>query len=249
MKNKLFILSTVSALSLYAFEAESKIYFGGGYQLLNLDFVSDEAKGTYIETTQEEIVTSKTKVDNGDGTFTTTIRSSIQDVQTPKVGVYLNYGDYFEKNIHNFNIFTGVQVSENHAFELGYYYNNLSKDNNNSNSYLFKGKTVKSDSKLQILSLDMVMRTPIIDDRADLNVILGGSMVDYQNKVDLYENNKFSESKNINQKRLGLNIGLGTDVFVTERISLRTQIKMTLIPDAHVVDRIIIGNVGIKIKI
>ena len=215
MKNKLFILSAVSILSLYSFEAKAKVYFGGGYQLTNLNFVSQDVKS----------------------------------IEPSKVATPLNYEDYFEKNLDNFNIFTGIKINKSQAFELGYYYNNSSKVNNNPSKYVYDATTAKSNSKLQILSLDMITNNPIVDDMVDLNLIIGASMVNYQNKIDLYKNDKFSQSRNVDQNKLGLNLGVGTEAFVTKRISLRTQIKIVLIPTADVVNRVIIGNIGIKIKI
>lgn len=245
------LISATIFCSQKSFAQDKNFYFGGGYQISRLGFVSEQARGSYTTTEQVEVVDDDltTVVQNPDGTTTTTTTTELVDQTVNHVGGYYDHGDYIADIFHNFNAFVGVNLGESVAVELGYFSQSEEKENNKSNQYIFDGKTAKSEAKLQIVSLDLVMNSPLIDDIANLNIIAGVSSVLLDTEIDFYSSGAYSDSSSESYRNVGLNLGIGVDTKLNDTFSIRTIVKGILIPNGEVVQNIVIASVGLKVSI
>ena len=232
-------------------ENERGVYFGGGYQTNKISFEDSEAQGTYTTTETTEVIDDDLTVvvDNGDGTHTTTTTTELVDIETSQVGGYLDSNDYFASIFSNFNIFAGVNLNERTSLEIGFFFQEQDKTNNTSNEFIYDGKTTQSTSTLQIISIDMVLNSPLTDEVFDLNVIIGGSSVSFKTETDFYANGVYSESESTSSTDFGINIGIGIDTRITNNVSIRTSINGIMLPASDVIKAIIMANVGIKISL
>lgn len=247
---KLILIASVFITCLTTSEtAKANLYFGGGYQLSNLSFESSQARGSYTtsETTQVIDDDLTVIVENGDGTITTTTTTEPIEITTNHVGGYLDSKDYFANSFENFNIFTGISLNDTTCLEVGFMYQQEGKSNNNSNEFIYDGKTSQSSATLAITSLDMVFSSLLIDEVANLNIIVGASAVSFKTELDLYDSGVYTESISDNHMDFGLNLGVGIETKLNNRLWLRTSIKGIILPESDFIQSIMIANVGLKI--
>lgn len=253
MKKQVAIFSAALILtfSSAAKAEDKKFYFGGGYQIAKSYFGNKEAQGTYTTTETKEVVDDDltTTVENADGTHTTTTTTEFVDYSVNNVGGYLDNSDYFASVFHNFNVFTGFNINENVAIEAGYFSQSGEKENNNSNQYIYDGKTAKSDSQLQIISLDLVMSSPLVEDIVDLNLIVGASSVLFKTDIDFYDQGSYSNSSSQNYSDIGLNLGIGFETKINDMFSIRSHVKGIILPSGDMVKQIVTASVGLKVSL
>ncbi len=251
MKNLILI---ASVFFLFSKTAQARnLYVGGGFQLNNISFQDSEPQGTIITTETIEVIdddlTTIDIVDNGDGTTTTTTvtTADLVDVEHKRVGAYLDSGDFFAKSFNSFNVFTGINFNDRMALEFGLFYQQKDKANNNSNEFIYDGKTTQSSSTLAIISADMVLSRLLIEEIANLNLIIGGSMVSFKTKMDFFDNGVYSNSESKNHTDFGFNIGVGVETKINKRLWLRTSIKGIILPGSDFMKTIMTANVGLKV--
>lgn len=251
IKNKklIFIFKKISSVAIVATtllqgaeSLASPFYVGGGYQSTNLTFDDPEPRGSATSTFQRD-----TFDENGDPVLDENGDPVKEDYDIKHAAAYLDSKDYLADSFKNFNVFTGINLSDNMAFEIGFMYQEEDKANNDSNEFIYDGKTTESTSTLSILSADLVMSHLLIDDLMNLNVIVGGSAVSFKTETDFYSNGVYSNSESGDHLDFGLNLGVGVETKINKRIWFRTSVKGVLLPGSDLIQRMIIANVGLKI--
>lgn len=233
-------------------KAENKkgFYVGGGYQLNDISYNDSPVGSVTTNETIEVVDPSLTViVNNPNGTTTTTTTTKLENVENTSSGAILDYNNYYPSKFDNFNLFFGAKLNKTIAAELGLFYQENEKDNNNSNQFLFNGSTTKNKSTLQIISLDAIASLPIIEKKLNMTPIAGISFVNLKTETNLFQNGVQSGSEDKNYNELGLNIGIGFELFMNDRFSIRTNVKAIYLPNSDIMKKIITSGINIKINI
>lgn len=217
-------------------------YFGGGYQLTNLSFQEPEPRGSTTS------IFTRPALDE-DGVVILDDEDNVveEEYEITHPAAYLDQKDYYSNSFSNFNVFTGYILTDLASLELGFMYQQDDKANNNSNEFIYDGKTAESTSTLAIASIDMVFSSLLIEDIANLNIIVGASAVSFKTELDLYDDGVYSNSISESNLDFGINIGVGIETKLSKRLWLRTSVKAIILPESDVIESIFITNVGLKI--
>lgn len=250
MKKLILITTLLFSISCQTAKAENKrgVYFGGGYQMSDLSFSEPIPQGSeeYYRT-----VAVQTYDSEGEPILDSEGEPVYEDTQvlSTRPGGYIDYSEYFPEIYNNFNIFAGFNINERASIEVSFFHQEKEKANNNSNEYVYDGKTAQSSATLQIISVDMVLNTPVIDDLMDLNLIIGGSAVSFKTESDFYSDGVYSDTVSEDHLDFGIDIGFGVDTKISENLSIRTIVKGTMLPASDIIKRIMTVSVGLKISL
>lgn len=166
--------------------------------------------------------------------------------------ISVDYGDYFESDFNNFNLFVGFDLKDtNLAFELGYLKSYWESKSNNNTGLVWPDNLnpfgTRADSQLEIISLDAIYNHKIPNhDKLSFLAIGGLSKISFDSTTYFLESGFLRESASVTQNGYGLNFGVGLEVDVINNLSARTVVKYTTVNGIDFFDSLLSYNVGFK---
>lgn len=160
------------------------------------------------------------------------------------------WDDHYETNLSGFNFFGGIEVNDNLAIELGYFRSEEKSKNDTYTglAWVSNNQPITTSSKIQIsmASLDAIYKIDAKELEGVKLLLIGGlSHIDVESSIMWNDGSGWS---NDSENGTGINLGLGSEVSISDKMSLRLIGKYTT-SNISEIDSITSYSIGLKYNI